>query len=309
MKKIEDINILVIGDLMQDLYVIGSVNRISQESPFPILDVEEEYSTLGGCGNVINNLREIGANVSCISRIGNDLEGKDITKKLKELNVKTNLIIDERVPTIQKKRVIEKKHGVQMLRIDREKIVSSKYETINIIEECIKNNNHDVIVISDYAKGMITKDIMDYLSTIDIKVIVDPKPKNIELYKNVFMLTPNNKEYWEMKDYFHDACPDKICEYILHTKGKDGMTLYDNKVLGPFMNGKEIKSNPVKVFNVTGAGDTVVAVMAICISLDIEPLTSARIANECAAYVVTQPGTSTIPKKLFDEIKTKILLK
>jgi len=306
-KKIEDLKILVIGDLMLDKYIIGKIERISAEAPVPIVHITKEYSTLGGCGNVINNIASLGAKTFCISQHGIDDDGDEIDNKLIQLNCRSYCSKRIDIPTISKTRVIADGHDVQMLRIDKEIISPSFNEMVNLIHEKVKKENPDIIIVSDYAKGMITKDVMSCLSRLDIKVIVDPKPSNIEYYKNVYMLTPNNKEYWEMIHYLHDANADKICEYVLHTKGKDGMVLYDNKVTSPFMNGKEIKSKPVKVFNVTGAGDTVVSIMAICTALDIDPFTSAKIANECAAYVVTQPGTSVISKDLFDEIYNKYI--
>jgi len=301
-KRIKDLNILVIGDIMLDKYVIGNVDRISPEAPVGVVCVKNEYSTLGGSGNVISNLASLGVKVSCISRVGVDEAGIEIANKLDELKVSHYLAIDD-IPTIQKERVIS--NNYQMIRIDREKIKLCKDIVLDKILIALKKEiekEPDIIIVSDYAKGIITEEIMNVLSKVSIKIIVDPKPINVHLYKNVYMLTPNNDEYFKMIDPLHGPEAEEVCEYVLHTKGKDGMVLYDNKVLSPFMNGTEISSTPVKVFNVSGAGDTVIAIMAICISLDINPLTSAKIANKCSEFVVMLPGTNVVPIKKFNEI-------
>ena len=156
MNNIENIKILVVGDIMLDKYVVGSVNRISPEAPVPIVNVKEEYSTLGGCGNVVRNIRELGAQVDCLTSIGNDIEGKDIIDKLEEIGV-GNLVCFGSDISILKERIIADHRLVQMLRIDREvkKTVSAKL-AINKLK--ISKNDYDMIVISDYAKGMITSE-------------------------------------------------------------------------------------------------------------------------------------------------------
>ena len=294
-KRIEDITILVIGDIMLDKYVLGYVERISCEAPVPIVNVIREYSTLGGCGNVVSNISSFGANVICIARIGNDLAGQEIKDTLTDLNVKHNLIIDYDSPTIQKERIVSDDRQIQMLRIDREDIKNVDNSISEQLIEELDNNDIDIIVVSDYAKGMITQNVMSYLKGSNIKVIVDPKPCNLYLYQDVYMLTPNQKEYEEM--ILSSSTRFDNCKYILKTKGKHGMILYDqstNKLV-------KIASTPVNVYNVSGAGDTVIAAMSVCLAAGIDPITSAKIANDCARYAVTQPGTSTVPKELFNE--------
>jgi D-beta-D-heptose 7-phosphate kinase/D-beta-D-heptose 1-phosphate adenosyltransferase len=133
---------------------------------------------------------------------------------------------------------------------------------------------------------------MTYLNTwYDTPVIIDPKPKNDYLYNHPYMITPNKSEWAQME--LNDACKP---EFVLVTEGKDGMTLYD------YRQGRgvsKIEAEPVEVYNVSGAGDTVVAVMSVCISIGLHPLEAAVVANKCAGYVVTQTGTSTIPKNIF----------
>jgi D-beta-D-heptose 7-phosphate kinase/D-beta-D-heptose 1-phosphate adenosyltransferase len=296
MKEIENIKILVIGDIMLDCYVVGDVTRISPEAPVPIVNVTDEYVTLGGCGNVVRNLRTLGAKVDCLSFIGRDTNGQILMNELKQIGVDPNLLIyDSYYQTIMKTRIIANDRKVQMLRIDHEKIqpVDSK-QAILKLKTC--KNDYDVIIISDYAKGMITHELMEYLKTyFDSDIIVDPKPAHGYMYDDVFMMTPNEKEWASMtvtSQYRFRNIP-----YILETKGKDGMVLHDL----PAEKHWPIESVPVEVFNVSGAGDTVVAVMSLCISMGYPVLQSAIIANHCAAYVVTQTGTSTVPKNIFQK--------
>jgi len=158
-----------------------------------------------------------------------------------------------------------------------------------------------MIVISDYAKGMISYQLMEYLKVHqDAPIIVDPKPAHGYMYNDVFMVTPNEKEWAAM--VVSSKYRLKNVPYILETKGKDGMIMHMNDSTTHI----KIDSNPVEIFNVSGAGDTVVAVMALCLSLDYDPIYSARIANECAAYVVTQPGTSVVSKNKFMQIQQYI---
>ena len=289
LKRIKDIKILVVGDIMLDHYVCGEVERISPEAPVPILRTTEEYHTLGGCGNVIRNIKSIGANVTCIAAIGNDLAGKKIMDELDLLGVKTNLIIKEEMTT-RKTRFIANNGHIQMFRVDRENVKYVKSNSFKI------EDDYDIIIVSDYAKGMITADIMNKLKNKDVPIIVDPKPKNMWLYNDVFMITPNKKEYNEICT--SDQHPfTRGIRYILNTLGKEGMQLMEEQ-LGE-LKVCSVPTIPVDVFNVTGAGDTVVAVVGVCVAMGLDVEASIKVANSCAQYVVTQPGTSVVSKKMF----------
>ncbi len=290
MKKLEDVKILVVGDIMLDKYVVGDVSRISPEAPVPIVHVNNEYSTLGGCGNVVRNIAELGPRVYCLASVGNDDAYKTILREFNRIAAFPRLVIDSHM-TIVKERIIADQRQLQMLRIDRE--ICNFVDHKKVIEMMVRYNqfDYDMIVVSDYNKGMITMEVMDYLRTFNTPIIIDPKPCNGILYGRPVMITPNKDEWREME--IDDEC---MPEFILVTEGKDGMTLYDKRQgLGTI----KILGNSVEVYNVSGAGDTVVAIMAICLAMDIYPDKAARIANDCAAYVVTQVGTSTVPKNIF----------
>ena len=291
MNKLKNIKILVVGDIMLDKYVVGQVSRISPEAPVPIVHVNNEYSTLGGCGNVVRNIAELGVKVSCLASIANDDAGREILTLLQNIGASSRVVFGSRT-TIVKERIVADQRKVQMLRIDRE---IAEFADHNRVINIMKDSNKldfDIIVVSDYNKGMICWDLMEYLRTLDIPIIIDPKPCNGTLYDRPLMITPNRSEWREME--MDDECKP---EFVLVTEGRDGMTLYD------YRQGRaqiKIPGKPVEVYNVSGAGDTVVAIMAICLAMgNIYPDKAARIANDCAAYVVTQTGTSTVPKNIF----------
>jgi len=295
MKKLEDIRILVVGDIMLDKYVVGDVDRISPEAPVQIVQVVDEYSNLGGCGNVVKNIRDLGVQVDCVASIGFDRDSETISQKLNSLNIGDYLVYESEIATV-KERIVANSRKIQMLRIDREivKKVHSK-PIIEKLEKYFENNSPDIIIVSDYLKGMINVEVMSYLKEQDFKIIVDPKPSHAPYYNGVFMITPNEKEWLEMR--LSSRCNLSKVNYILETKGKNGMCLSD------FNQSWNIPAEEVhQVYNLSGAGDTVIAMMGVCLSLNLSPIQSAKIANVCAAYVVTQPDTSTVPKELFLKI-------
>jgi rfaE bifunctional protein kinase chain/domain len=305
MKNLEDINILVIGDIMLDKYVVGQVERISPEAPVPVVNVLEEYSTLGGCGNVVRNLRELNVNVDCLASIGPDENGREITTKLNQIGAGCFVFFGSKVSTV-KERIVSDQRQVQMLRIDRE--MRSPIDHNMAIEYHTRmtsggNKRYDIVIVSDYAKGMVSYELIQHFKQEGYKIIVDPKPQNGYIYNGVHMITPNEKE-WNSMIVSSAYNLDKV-HYILVTKGKDGMSLKKNG--DP--KDKKIEGKPVEIFNVSGAGDTVVAVMSTCISMGMDEYHAAMIANECAADVVTRPGTSVISKNKFMQILQSITAK
>lgn len=296
MKPFQSIKILVIGDIMLDKYVVGNVERISPEAPVPIVNVTHEYYTLGGCGNVVRNLSELGVHVTCLASVGIDMNAEIIHNELEKIGAR-DLLIDASKTTTVKERVIADHRKMQMLRVDREciKNIDSKKIIQEFKDYC--KNDFDMIIISDYAKGMITYDLMQFLKCEqDAEIIVDPKPSNAVMYNGVFMITPNEKEWGQMLTASNYTLKD--VKYILETKGNKGMKLIDNQREDAW----EIEAEPVPVYNVSGAGDVVVAMMAVCLSHGLNVLDSAYIANKCAGYAVTQPQTCVVPRKKFVDI-------
>lgn len=289
-EKIENMNFLIIGDIMVDVYLIGDVNRISPEAPVPIVEIKSKRYTLGGCGNVVKNLRNIGCKCDCISQISNDQTGNKILELLDELNVSNKYIINNHSlkSSTKKTRILNKDQEIQLLRIDEEDIkdVDDCYlKFINNIDFKI----YDSVIISDYGKGMITSNLMKVIKNKHNKIFIDPKPINKHLYDDVYMITPNKKEWDKIKDIEY-----KNIKYVLNTLGKRGMIIYE-KNKPPIHLTSEVKN----VFNVSGAGDTVISTVVVCDCLGINILNSCQIANQSAQYVVQQPGTSYIPQSLF----------
>jgi rfaE bifunctional protein kinase chain/domain len=291
--------ILVIGDIMLDKYTVGDVERISPEAPVPVVKVTEEYSSLGGCGNVVRNIASMKVKVDCVASIGYDHDGASIAHQLEDHGVGNYLVFQSEVTTV-KERVVANSRKIQMIRVDREIV---KRVPFSALQDKLKNYfsfyDPSIVVISDYAKGMITKELMNYLTTQMKEIIVDPKPVNGHIYGSVFMLTPNEKEWKEMMLTTPRTDLNSV-NYVLITKGKEGMTLFD------FEKSINIPAEDTHmVYNVSGAGDTVLATMAVCLSKGLDPVISAKIANACASYVVTQPGTSTIPYEVFQKCLQK----
>ncbi len=290
--KLQNINVLVIGDMMLDHYIIGEVNRISPEAPVPIINVCDENHNLGGAGNVIKNLASLGCKVHSFSVLGDDEYTPILFDLICKYSYKSTFEYISKINT-RKLRAITN-DGTQLLRIDYENISKLNYNLPN--KDIFKDI--DIIIISDYNKGVINLNLMNLIKSTNIPVIVDPKPENIKLYDDVFMITPNLKEFEEIKKEPLNT------SYILKTLGSNGMELIDN------INQKTIKinSNPIKVYNVSGAGDVVISTMGVCIAIGLTDYElSAKISNEAARYSVIKPGTSVINIVEFQNAIDKIL--
>lgn len=309
--KPENATILVVGDIMLDKYIIGTVERISPEAPVPIVKVTKEYSTLGGCGNVVKNLRKLGARTITLSCVGNDPAGEEVNEQLRTIcrddPGSIPFLIRDTRPTTIKQRIVATERQTQMLRIDYEQTNQIPFShLVWFLEEHIKNYHVDVVLVSDYAKGMISFELMQYLKSNFKTIIVDPKPEHGAMYNGVFMITPNEKEWGQM--WTSSAYTHKDVQYFLITKGSKGMELFsmDKSLSNKHIN---IPGEPVEVYNPSGAGDTVLAVVGLCIAMGISPLDSAEIANKCAAYVVTKPGTAAVSKEVFERAVDSVLRK
>lgn len=302
----KDKNILVVGDVMLDKYLIGEVERISPEAPVPVVHIKKENFTAGGAANVANNIRSLNGKVTLIGIIGDDEAGKKLKKILYKNKINFKPIVLEDSSTIQKIRILSQNQ--QLLRIDYEnKSIDSQNKIIKTIDDLVEDN--DLVVVSDYAKGVIKEKVMNYLKRtakkLNKKIIVDPKPKNAYLYNNVFLITPNQKEAMEI--YGRDDKINKIGKYlfeslnsnILITRGEKGMSLFE-KNKKPV----HISTKAKSVYDVSGAGDTVIATLSLCIASNLELLISAEIANYAAGIVVGKLGTATVSRKeLLEYIK------
>ena len=296
--KFESKRILLVGDLMLDRETIGEITRISPEAPVQVVEVKEERFILGGAGNVANNLRSLGARVFVVGVVGNDEAGKQLISKFKNerINVDGIKIVNDR-PTTQKNRIICKNQ--QLIRTDYEKRgdidEKTENEILNYIRSIIKKV--DGVVISDYAKGVLTENISKEIIKISNEsktpVVVDPKPDNINKFKGATLLTPNLKEAKEITNLEDlDEIGKKIAKEfnsnVLITRGKEGMSLFvDN-------NNMDIKTNAKEVYDVTGAGDTVISALILSLVSGANLEDSCRIASNAAGIVVGKFGTDVV---------------
>ncbi|MDP3766178.1 MAG: D-glycero-beta-D-manno-heptose-7-phosphate kinase [Nanoarchaeota archaeon] len=305
--------ILVVGDIMLDKYIWGDVSRISPEAPVQVVNVLKETYAPGGASNVASNASALNGKVFIAGIIGND-EAKDILlEELKKNGINAEgIFIDNDKPTTQKVRIIGRSQ--QLLRVDYEKKehIHKNIENsiITFLEGMIKDI--DVVVISDYAKGVITEEIINKLVQIarnyNKAVIVDPKPKHRDLYSNVTLITPNNAEASEMTD-IEDSSDDAVLEMgskllrylntnVLITRGEKGMSLFEKDG-----NIKQIPTKAKEVYSIIGAGDTVVATIALAIASGANLEEAATLANIAAGIKVGKIGTASVS---IEEIKKEI---
>lgn len=299
------VKMAVVGDLMLDDYIIGSVERISPEAPVPVVSVKEERFVLGGAGNVINNLATLGVKTYCYGVIGDDIDGDRLKKSLKLLGVNTEGVVrSEDRPTIVKRRILG--GNQQLLRIDWEDPTNIN----EILEDAILDNlkanieNIDAIILSDYDKGVLTERVAKEVIKLARKygkiITVDPKPSNVMNYFRASSMTPNRKEAYECAGLPRktdiDVVGKKIREdlqldNLLLTRSEEGVSIYEaNKITN-------IPTFAKEVYDVTGAGDTVISVYTLAKAAGATWEEAARIANTAAGVVVGKIGTSTATKE------------
>jgi len=297
--------ILVIGDLMIDHYLWGSCERISPEAPVQVINVDNESTVLGGSGNVINNLKALGAQVDVISVIGGCETSDELKILLNDINVNSKYLIT------QKDRITSKKSRIiaaqqQVVRYDRESTdeISTKSQTtiLNTFKKII--TNYDAVLLSDYGKGVLTADLTQSLIAIandnNKKVLIDPKGLDYSKYKGAYLLTPNKKEASEATQInIHDDATltqaitqlktNCDLDVSLITLSEQGVAIYDD-------HDDELRIHPTvarEVFDVTGAGDTVLASLGFALSCGLDIDNSVEFANLAAGVVVGKIGSAT----------------
>ena len=296
--------VLVIGDVMLDKYYFGEVSRISPEAPVPIARVLKVKETLGGAANVVHNLALLGCQTSIIGQIGRDNHGEIFLSKLKNLGVNFSGMIETAKPTTTKIRVISGHQ--QMIRLDFED--SSELDTA-AADELLKNFSAqlptvDAVIISDYGKGVCTKkicrEIIGACRALKKIVVVDPKGDNWQKYFDASFITPNLKELnavlpkkiSNVDAQIEEAAKKIIDEFNLRglivTRSAEGLTLIDGEKIS------HIKARAQEVFDVSGAGDTVIAVFALALAGKIDSATAAYLANTAAGVVVAKVGTYAV---------------
>ncbi len=316
MEEIKKPNILVIGDLMIDHYLWGKTDRISPEAPVQVIEVEKETTVLGGAGNVVNNLVALGADVMVISVVGDDKNADELTQMLEEINVRHYLICDENRKTTKKSRIIASHQ--QVVRYDHESKEDISQESESLITVGLLNilEQFDVVLVSDYGKGVITDSLMGKInfcaSGHDVKVLVDPKGDDYTKYIGSYLLTPNKKEaIGATKINITDDTSLKLALKKLHntaclqipmiTLSEDGIAILDE-------DNNVIKKPTVarEVYDVTGAGDTVLASLGYCLAKDDNILEAIEFANLAAGVVVGKIGSATATIEEIEEYKSSL---
>ncbi len=306
--NIDSTRILCLGDIMLDEYITGTISRISPEAPVPVIQVNDESTVLGGVGNVVRNLASIECNVTLISVVGDDENGSEVAQLLKQVpKVETHLLMDKKRTTTTKTRYIS--GNQQVLRTDREcnESLGSHLESkiLKLYKEYIIS--HDLVVLSDYAKGFFSPELLESLiqeAKVQNKpILIDPKGNDFNRYKGATLLTPNQNELSLAAHCKIKSDNDLIraaksvmktaeLDSIIVTRGSQGMTLVES-------NGKtkHIKTRALEVFDVSGAGDTVIAMLAACLASSVKLSDAINIANAAAGVVVSKIGTAVVHRE------------
>ncbi|MEA1955848.1 MAG: D-glycero-beta-D-manno-heptose-7-phosphate kinase [Campylobacterota bacterium] len=303
-------NILVVGDLMIDHYLWGSCERISPEAPVAVVDISKETTVLGGAGNVINNLNALGAKVSVASVIGDDKNGIELVEMLDNIGIDNkNIIIQKNRKTSKKSRVIATSQ--QILRYDKESKENIEQTSQNNILKSLENHikEYDVVILSDYGKGVLTdtlsSGIIKLANENSVKVLVDPKGSDFSKYKGAYLLTPNKKEAIlatgidiKDKESLKDALLNlkKECDLGLSliTLSEDGIATFKDEM-------QIFPTVAKEVFDVTGAGDTVIASIAFALSAKKSIEDIAKFSNLAAGVVVGKIGSAIVTlDEIFD---------
>ncbi len=308
------VRVLVIGDLILDHYIYGRTERTSPEAPVPVVVFERESMIPGGAANVARNAARFGAQTWCMGVVGNDQHGEMLRELLRAQGVDCSGILSaDHRPTTVKTRIIS--HNQQMLRLDREVTAPLSKTTEHVITEKIDRlvPLADVVVASDYAKGVLSPKIFQHIGDVArqhrIPVFVDPKGRNYQRYRGAFALTPNAKEAAEASGFdtsteegIRDAAKRIFevtdCSWVIITRGAHGAAVCAREEAPVF-----IPTLAKEVFDVTGAGDSFITFLALAVGAGIEITTAAHIANAAAGVVVGKIGAATVsPQELLEAL-------
>lgn len=308
-KAFKGANILVIGDLIVDHFIWGTVSRISPEAPVPVVNVTHDNLLLGGSANVLHNLYSLGAKAAICGLVGDDEMGNRLVEMISALPSPVDGIIRvQDRPTTIKTRIVAQHQ--QVVRFDRENTGEVNGNRLKAIKDFISNrlSDFDAVIVSDYAKGIINLELMDHLRNElakhpEIPLVIDPKPHQAERFKGATLITPNNLEAELLSGIkiidqpSLQAAGEKLLQKldstaVLITRGEAGMTIFErNKPM------VTIPTVAQEVFDVTGAGDTVIAAVALGLGVGLSFPEAAAMANFAAGIVVGKLGTATVEQK------------
>jgi len=305
-----DTQILVVGDIMLDVYKYGCTSRISPEAPVPVVQVTREKIAAGGAANVAANLRALGCNVELAGYVGTDTEGKQLRLELHKQEIGQNCVVDSVAPTISKTRILADRQHI--IRYDNDSAMNTpihrqthENSLISKLETMTNMRQFDAVVVSDYNKGAISEDVMRVIKTsFSCPILCDIKPQNAELFKGVFCITPNLAEAQQLingagvmslKNLAMAIKQQLELSMVIITISKNGIFLLDqNNQSHSFSAHVMVDSDdPGRRLDVTGAGDTVLSVLTACIAKNHNPIESVKLSNLAAGIVVSKTGTAT----------------
>ncbi len=308
LNRFKQCRLLVVGDLMLDRFVRGEVERISPEAPVPVVRITSESFQLGGAANVIHNIRSLGGTVTACGVVGRDEPGKRLVAALEKLGVSTEGIATAAgFQTTQKTRIIASPRNQQIVRLDRENCHGVDDKTVQRLRCFVERHvdRCDALVVSDYGKGVIHPGLLDLIGALNqdkkLLCVVDPKQENFGRYRSATLLTPNKDEASQASGVrIHDQSSLRKAgkklltgwnsEAVLITRGQEGMSLFrrDGQI-------RDFPTAAREVFDVTGAGDTVVATCALALASRSSYEEAAVLANLAAGIVVGEVGTFAVP--------------
>jgi D-beta-D-heptose 7-phosphate kinase/D-beta-D-heptose 1-phosphate adenosyltransferase len=304
--SLRDKTVVVFGDVMLDEFVWGDVTRISPEAPVPVVEIRRESVHLGGAANVLSNLRALGVQSALVGVVGQDRAGERVRAELREagaLDAEENLIVDVSRPTTVKTRIIA--HSQLVVRADRERRTPVDATVAERIVTTLRRllRNADALVVSDYDKGAVTPAVLDEIlpaaEAARVPVLIDPKIRNFDSYRPATLVTPNHHEALRLTNTEDDTDEGMAraarairarlaCRSVLITRGERGMMLLEGEGEPVY-----VPTAAREVFDVTGAGDTVIATLAASIAAGASLLEAAMLANYAAGIVVGKIGTAT----------------
>jgi D-glycero-beta-D-manno-heptose-7-phosphate kinase len=302
--------VLVVGDIMVDHFIWGKVSRISPEAPVPVVDVQKDSILLGGCANVLNSIYAMGGKVYVAGVIGADNIGKLLLTELRQREIETNgIVVEKGRPTTLKTRIVA--HGQQMVRFDKESRKPIPQASTRKILEYVKSLRKKIgaVVISDYSKGVVSRELIEGIRNIvqdaKIYICIDPKQNDFSIYEGAYVITPNHHEAQraagiEINDEngLRQVGEKLLNKYNFHalliTRGEEGMSLLER---GQRITHTNFLAQAKEIYDVTGAGDTVIGVLALSLAACANLQEATCLANQAAGIVVGKVGTATVSQE------------
>jgi D-beta-D-heptose 7-phosphate kinase/D-beta-D-heptose 1-phosphate adenosyltransferase len=313
--RFSEVTILVVGDVMLDRFLIGRVTRISPEAPVPVVAFDHEMQRIGGAANVAHNIRALGGRVELVGVTGRDEAGDRLLSACRDAGIRTTLIADESRPTTTKVRVVTERNQ-QVARIDYERDA----EVTGVVEEGVatelrrRGQHVSAIVVSDYLKGSVTRRVVSEAVSVagarSIPLLIDPKIPHLEYYAGAAVITPNHHEAEaathlrvrtdeDARDVAREFRARAKCRGVVMTRGDQGMWVLDDRA------DRHLPASAREVADVTGAGDTVIATLALAMAAGGTLFEAASIANRAAGIVVAKFGPATVsPAELLHSLDT-----